>query len=110
MMRIIQQQDALRLYSLGDISMATLNQTFEVRSLGVGSKRGFILTVLSVSNSSTLPKQVLTESQMAELLGSSQRVDRRRAMAGALSAADLAVDVMQRKDVVSEVSYVCQSR
>lgn len=47
---------------------------------------------------------------MAELLGSSQRVDRRRAMAGGLSAADLAVDVMQRKDVVSEVSYVCQSR
>lgn len=31
MMRIIQQQDALRLYSLGEISMATLGQTFEVR-------------------------------------------------------------------------------
>jgi hypothetical protein len=30
-MRVMQMQDALRLYSLGEIAMATLGRTFEVR-------------------------------------------------------------------------------
>jgi DNA polymerase elongation subunit (family B) len=46
---------------------------------------------------------MLTEAQLTELLGSSDRPRRRRAMQGALSVPDLALDVLHAKNVISEV-------
>lgn len=77
-MRVLHTNDLLRLYSLTDISMHVLGNTFET----------------------------LSAEQVQSLLRSNNRLGWNRAMQSILAPADLALDVLSRKDVLIEVVEV----
>ena len=74
-MRVLHTNDALRLYSLTDISLHVLGKTFET----------------------------LSTEQTMSLLRGNDRLGWSRAMQSVLAPADLALDVLSRKDVLIEL-------
>ena len=80
LMRVIQMGEALRLYSLGDISMHVLGRTFEV----------------------------LSTAQLESLFAEQDRLGWSRAMQAGLSPAVLALDVLSKKNGVAELVEVAR--
>ena len=79
-MRVVQMGEALRLYSLGDISMHVLGRTFEV----------------------------LSTAQLESLFVEQDRLGWSRAIQSGLSTAVLALDVLSKKNAVAELVEVAR--
>lgn len=80
LMRVVQMGEALRIYSLGDISMHVLGRTFEV----------------------------LSTAQLESLFAEEDRLGWSRAMQAGLSPAVLALDVLSMKNGVAELVEVAR--
>lgn len=89
LMRVIQMQDPMRFYSLGEISMSILNKTFET---------------LDVKQTEDLLHAKPTAPTTTSAVDS--RVVVARALRAFLSVTDLAMDVLVKRNAVAELVEV----